>query len=42
VARSFIEKPEVKLSGTRVIGGEPTNKNKIMSDMRGYENVVET
>jgi hypothetical protein len=31
----------VKLNGTRVIGGEPTNRKKIMSDMWGYENVVD-
>jgi hypothetical protein len=31
----------VKLYGTRVVGGEPTNREKIMSDMRSYENVVE-
>jgi hypothetical protein len=31
----------VKLNGTRVVGGEPTNRKKIMSDMWGYENVVE-
>jgi hypothetical protein len=31
----------VKLNGTRVVDGEPTNIKKIMSDMRGYENVVE-
>jgi hypothetical protein len=31
----------VKLNGTRVVDGEPMNIKKIMSDMRGYENVVE-
>jgi hypothetical protein len=31
----------VKLDGTRVVGGEPTNKEKIMSNVRSYENVVE-
>ena len=42
VARSFTEKPEgVKLNGTRIVGGEPTNKNEIIGDVWGYENVVE-
>jgi hypothetical protein len=31
----------VKLNGTGVVGGEPTNRKKIMSDVRGYENVIE-
>jgi hypothetical protein len=31
----------VKLNGTRVVDGEPTNRKKIMNDMRGYENIVE-
>jgi hypothetical protein len=31
----------VKLNGTRVVDGEPTNRKKTMSDMWGYENVVE-
>jgi hypothetical protein len=31
----------VKLNGTRIVDGEPTNKNEIMGDMWGYENVVE-
>jgi hypothetical protein len=31
----------VKLNGTGVVDGEPTNIKKIMSDVRGYENVVE-
>jgi hypothetical protein len=31
----------VKLDGTRVVGGEPTNREKIMSNVRSYENVVE-
>jgi hypothetical protein len=31
----------VKLYGTRVAGGEPTNREKTMSNVRSYENVVE-
>jgi hypothetical protein len=31
----------VKLNGTKVVGGEPTNRKKIVSYVRGYENVVE-
>jgi hypothetical protein len=31
----------VKLNGTRIVGGEPTNRKKIMCDVWGYENVVE-
>ena len=31
----------VKLNGTRVVIGESTDKKKIMSDVGGYENVVE-
>jgi hypothetical protein len=31
----------VKLNGTRIVGGEPTDRNEIVSDVRGYENVVE-
>jgi hypothetical protein len=31
----------IKLNGTRAVDGEPTNRKKIMSDMRGYENIVE-
>jgi hypothetical protein len=31
----------VKLDGTRVVSGETTNKKEIMSDVGGYENVVE-
>ena len=31
----------VKLNGIRVIDGEPTNRKKIMSDVRGYENAIE-
>jgi hypothetical protein len=31
----------VKLNGTRVVSGETTNQKEIMSDVGGYENVVE-
>jgi hypothetical protein len=31
----------VKLNGTGIVGGEPTNGKKIVSDVWGYENVVE-
>ena len=31
----------VKLNGTGVVSSEPTNRKKIMSDVWGYENVVE-
>jgi hypothetical protein len=31
----------VKLNGTRIVGGEPTNRKEIMGDVWGYENVVE-
>jgi hypothetical protein len=31
----------VKLNGTRIVGGEPTDRKKIVGDMRGYENVIE-
>jgi hypothetical protein len=42
VARSFTKKTKgVKLNGTRVIDDELMNKKKILSDMRGYKNVVE-
>jgi hypothetical protein len=42
VARSFTEKTRgIKLNGTRTVGGEPTNRKKIMDDVWGYENVVE-
>jgi hypothetical protein len=41
VARSFIEKPVGSLNGTRIVGGEPTDRKEIVSDVRGYENVVE-
>jgi hypothetical protein len=30
-----------KLNGTRVVSGEPTDGKEIVSDMWGYENVVE-
>jgi hypothetical protein len=39
--RSFIEKPSVKLNGTRIVSGEPTNIKKVVSNVRSYENVVE-
>jgi hypothetical protein len=32
---------KVKLNGTRIVGGEPTDRKKIVSDVRGYENVIE-
>jgi hypothetical protein len=31
----------VKFDGTRVVSGKTTNRKKIMSDVGGYENVVE-
>jgi hypothetical protein len=31
----------VKLNGTRIAHGEPTNKKEIMGDVWGYENIVE-
>jgi hypothetical protein len=31
----------VKLNGTRIVDGEPTNRKEIMGDVWGYENVVE-
>ena len=31
----------VKFDGTRVVSGETTNRKEIMSDVGGYENVVE-
>jgi hypothetical protein len=31
----------VKLNGTRIVGGEPTNRKEIIGDVWGYENVVE-
>jgi hypothetical protein len=31
----------VKLNGTSIVGGEPTDRKKIVSDVWGYENVVE-
>jgi hypothetical protein len=31
----------VKLNRTRIVGGEPTDKQEIVSNVRGYENVVE-
>jgi hypothetical protein len=31
----------VKLNGTRIVGGEPTDIKEIVSDVRSYENVVE-
>jgi hypothetical protein len=32
------ETKRVKLNGTRIVGDEPTNKKKVMSNMRSYEN----
>jgi hypothetical protein len=31
----------VKLNGTRIVDGEPTDRKEIVGDMRGYENVIE-
>jgi hypothetical protein len=31
----------VKLNGTRIVGGEPTNRKEIIGDVWGYENVIE-
>jgi hypothetical protein len=31
----------VKLNGTRIVGGEPTGRKEIVSDVRSYENIVE-
>ena len=31
----------VKLNGTRIVGGEPTDRKEIVSDVRGDKNVVE-
>jgi hypothetical protein len=31
----------VKLNGTRIIVGEPTDRKDIVSDVRGYKNIVE-
>ena len=31
----------VKLNGTVIVGSEPTNRNEIVSDVRGEKNVVE-
>ena len=31
----------VKFNGTRIVGGEPTDREEIVGDVRGYENVVE-
>jgi hypothetical protein len=42
VARPFTEKPKgVKLNGTRIVDGEPMNRNEIMGDVWGYENIIE-
>jgi hypothetical protein len=30
----------VKVNGTGIVGGEPTNRMEIVSDVRGDENVV--
>jgi hypothetical protein len=35
------ETKRVKLNGTRIVGGEPMNVNKAVSNVRSYENVVE-
>jgi hypothetical protein len=35
------ERRGIKLNGTGVVGGETTNRKEIMSDVGGYENVVE-
>jgi hypothetical protein len=31
----------VKLNGARIVGGEPIDRKEIVSNVRGYENVVE-
>jgi hypothetical protein len=31
----------VKHNGTRIVGGEPTDRKEIVGNVRGYENVVE-
>jgi hypothetical protein len=31
----------VKLNGIRIVGVEPTDREEIVSDVRGYKNVVE-
>jgi hypothetical protein len=33
------ETKRVKLNGTRIVGGEPTNRKKVVSNVRSYENV---
>jgi hypothetical protein len=35
------ETKRVKLNGTRIVGGEPTDIKKVVSNVRSYENVVE-
>jgi hypothetical protein len=35
------ETKRVKLNGTRIVGGEPMNVKKAVSNVRSYENVVE-
>jgi hypothetical protein len=35
------ETKRVKLNGTRIVGDEPTNRKKVVSDVRSYENVIE-
>jgi hypothetical protein len=32
---------KVKLNGTRIVGGEPTDRKEIMGDVRVYENIIE-
>ena len=31
----------LKLNGTGIVGGEPTNRKEIVSDVRGNENIVD-
>jgi hypothetical protein len=35
------ETKRVKLNGTRIVDGEPTNRKKVVSNVRNYENIVE-
>jgi hypothetical protein len=35
------ETKRIKLNGTRIVGGEPTNRKKVVSKMGSYENVDE-
>jgi hypothetical protein len=39
VVRSFTETKRVKLNGTRIVGGEPTNGKKILYDEEQQEHL---